>query len=222
MATKQNESLTFAKKVMDLMKKSPTSFHVIQTNIDELKKNGFTEVFENEQWELQPGKSYYMTRNNSALIAFKIPKTKKFNGFMIGASHSDHPCYKIINYGEKTVDEQYRMLTIEQYPTPIEYTWFDTPLSVGGRVTLKTKDGFKTKVVNVDRPLIMIPSLASHMQKEFNKKEELFEFETRMMPLFSTDTNASLLDVVLKENKIKKTDLVDSELFVYRKCDPVL
>lgn len=222
MTTKQNESLKFTKKVMDCMKDSPTSFHVIKKNIEILEKNGFTKLNESNAWNIQPGKSYYVTRNNSSLIAFKIPKTKKFKGFMIGASHSDHPCYKLINNAEETIDENYKLAIIEEYPKSIEYTWFDNPLSVGGKVTVKTKDGFDTKIVNVDRPLLMIPSLASHMQREFDNKEENFVFETRMKPLFSTDSKSNLLDIVLKENKINKKDVIDCELFVYRQSDPIL
>lgn len=141
---------------------------------------------------------------------------------MIGTSHGDHPCYKVINDCETTCDEAYRQLTIEQYPSAIDYTWFDTPLSVAGRITLKTKDGFETKIVDVKRPLLMIPSLAAHMQREFEKKEDLFVFETRMKPLFSTDPKASLIDVVTKENNINKKDIIDSELFIYRQIDPIL
>ena len=68
----------------------------------------------------------------------------------------------------------------------------------------------------------MIPSLSAHMQKEFSKKEEIFEFETRMKPLFSTDQSVKLIDIVLSENNLKKSELIDSELFVYRKSDPIL
>ena len=87
---------------------------------------------------------------------------------------------------------------------------------------VKTKDGFETKLVHVDRPLLMIPSLASHMQKEYDSIEPLFECETRMRPIFSTDKNITLMDVVLGENNIDPKEVIDSELFVYRHSDPVI
>lgn len=163
-----------------------------------------------------------MTRNNSAIIAFKIPNANKFNGFMVGASHSDHPCFKIINDCEVNVEDHYKIVTIEQYPKAIDYTWFDTPLSVAGRLIVKTKDGFETKLVDVDRPLLMIPSLASHMQKEYDSIEPLFECETRMRPIFSTNKDITLMDIVLGENNIDPKQVIDSELFVYQHRDPVI
>lgn len=141
---------------------------------------------------------------------------------MIAASHSDHPCFKVINNCEVNSDDHYKLITVEQYPSAIDYTWFDTPLSVGGRLIVKTKDGFETKLVNVDRPLLMIPSLSAHMQREYKSKEELFECETRMRPIFSTDKDITLMDVVLKENNIDPKKVIDSELFVYRYSDPVV
>lgn len=163
-----------------------------------------------------------MTRNNSAIIAFKIPNKQKFNGFMVGASHSDHPCFKIINNCEVNTEDHYKIVTIEQYPKTIDYTWFDTPLSVAGRLIVKTKDGFETKLVDVDRPLLMIPSLASHMQKEYDNIEELFNCERHMRPIFSTNKDITLMDVVLGENNIDPDKVIDSELFVYQHRDPVI
>lgn len=141
---------------------------------------------------------------------------------MIGASHSDHPCFKIINDCEVNVEDHYKIVTIEQYPKTIDYTWFDTPLSVAGRLIVKTKDGFETKLVHVDRPLLMIPSLSSHMQKEYDRIEDLFDCETRMRPIFSTNKDITLMDVVLSENNIDPKEVIDSELFVYRHSEPVI
>lgn len=77
-------------------------------------------------------------------------------------------------------------------------------------------------LVHVDRPLLMIPSLSSHMQREYESMEELFDCETRMRPIFSTNKNITLMDVVLGENNIDPNKVIDSELFVYRHSDPVI
>lgn len=220
--TSHKEEQKFNKQIMDLMKKSPTSFHVCKNNVDMLEANGFKELPENEDWQVEPGGKYYVTRNNSAVVALKIPKKKHFNGFMIGASHSDHPCFKVINNCEVNSEDHYKLITIEAYPKTIEYTWFDVPLSVAGRLIVKTKDGFETKLVNIDRPLLMIPSLSSHMQKEYDHVDELFDIEKNLRPIFTTDSKKTLMDVVLGENNINPADIIDSELFVYRQSEPIV
>lgn len=141
---------------------------------------------------------------------------------MIGASHSDHPCFKVINNCEINSEDHYKLITIESYPKTIEYTWFDVPLSVAGRLIVKTNDGFKTKLVNINRPLLMIPSLSSHMQKEYEHVDQLFDIEKHLRPIFTTDSKKTLMDIVLGENNIDPRDIIDSELFVYRHSDPIV
>lgn len=223
MATdKYEKEKAFNSKIMNYMRKSPTSFHVIENNIKALEENGFQEIKESEAWDLEPGGKYYMTRNKSAIVSVKIPDTDKFNGFMIACSHSDHPCFKIINNCEFNVDNHYKILTVEPYPSTLHYTWFDSPLSVAGRLVVKSKDGISTRLVNVDRPLLMIPSLALHMQREINANGVAFDVEKEMRPIFSTNKDITLLDVVYRENNIDPKDVIDSELFVYRQDEPVI
>lgn len=213
---------TFTTEIMNLMKESPTCFHV-NNNCKQLYiDNGFVELTENNAWDIKPGKKYFVSRNNSAIASFAIPKTKNINGFMIVASHGDYPAFKVYNNGEFNTDDYFRLASIEPYSKSLNHSWVDVPLSVAGRLILKTKTGVKTQLVNIKRPLLMITSLAPHLTRDNDLKVKLFDYEKHMQPLFSTDTKLSLIDIIAKEANIKKNEICESELFVYRYQDPIL
>ncbi len=115
----------------------------------------------------QEGGKYFVTRNLSSVIAFKVP-TKDFNSFHIVASHSDSPTFKIKDNPEQSVKGKYVQLNTEHYGGMIYSTWFDRPLSVAGRAMVKTDKGVQTRLVNIDRDLLVIPNLAIHMDRTAN------------------------------------------------------
>ena len=207
--------LEFAKKIAKLMEASPTSFNVIEENKKLLEENGYSELNESEKWNLVPGGKYYLTRNLSTIIAFQIPKSKNINGFMIAASHSDHPCFKIKHNPEIDVDGKYTVINTEPYAKPMYYTWMDRPLSVAGRILRKTKNGFKTEIVNADRPLFMIPSLSSHQADNVNKNGFKVESYNQVRPLFGEE-NVNLLNLITN----KTDDIIDYDLYVVVSSKP--
>ena len=155
-------------KLLAFVDNSPTSFHAVEQMKTMLEQAGCTRLREGESWKLKEGAGYYVTRNDSSLIAFRIPK-RDFIGFQIMASHSDSPALKIKANAEIQIEKKYVKLNVEKYGGMLCSPWLDRPLSVAGRIVVRTPEGVATKLVNVDRDLLMIPSLAIHLNRKVNE-----------------------------------------------------
>ena len=221
------EEMVFTKKMIDLMAQSPTSFHVVETNKKVLLENGFEELNESERWNLAPGGKYFVTKNLSCMVAFILPEANnlkelrdKLNGFMINASHSDHPCFKIKRNPEIDVEGHYTVLNTEPYGGTLYYSWMDRPLTVAGRVFLQTEKGFTTKPVYVDRSLFIIPSLSIHQSDNVNTKGFVANAHTQLRPLYGSAGSQTLIELVARENNIDRKDIIDYELFAVRSAKP--
>ena len=200
------------KDLISFLETCPTCFQVTSYVRDVLKDNNYTELVEGKKWDLKPNKKYFVVRNESSIIAFQLPKGKP-TGFMIGASHSDSPSFKIKENPEIQSDG-YIKLNVEKYGGMLCGPWFDRPLSVAGRVVLKKGKTIVTKKVCVDKDLVMIPSLAIHMNREANEKTS-YNVQTDMPPILSQDTKVTLLDVIAKELKVLKQDIISHDLYLY-------
>ena len=210
----------FLYSLMKNINNSPTAFHAVNENKKILLKNNFIELNESESWKIEPGNKYFFTRNNSSIIAFIVPKTTP-DSFMIVASHNDYPCFKIINNSD-TECESYKLVVTEPYPKTLNYTWLDKPLSVAGRLIIKKGNKISTKLINIKKPLMMIPSLSSHLQRETNEKGAKFSINPELRPIFSSNKKQSLLDVVCKESDIDPKSVIDNELFIYNYTSPTI
>lgn len=177
------EYMKCAREVLDFIEKSPSCFHAVANVKEMLQEQGFTEVKEAQKWELVPGEGYYVTRNDSALIAFRLPE-KPARGFHMTAAHSDSPTFKIKELPEMTVEEHYVKLNTEKYGGMILSTWLDRALSVAGRVVVREGREFVTKLVNVDKDLLVIPNVAIHMNREMNQGVA-YNPQCDMLPLFA-------------------------------------
>ena len=205
-------------KLFDFIEKSPNAYFAVDTMAKELKKAGFERLEEKDTWKLKSGK-YFVTRDDSSLIAFVIPK-KSFKGFHIIASHSDSPSFKIKPNPEMKVGEAYVKLNVEKYGGMIISTWFDRALSVAGRVLVDGKDGVESKLVNIDKDLLMIPSLAIHMDRTANEGHK-YEVQKELLPLFASgEKHDSLLKLIAKEAGVKEKDILDADLFLYNRQAP--
>ncbi|MCR5103960.1 MAG: hypothetical protein K6B68_05830 [Eubacterium sp.] len=127
---------------------------------------GFKSLKETAVWNLQAGENYYVSRNDSSLIAFSIPKSD-YKGFRIIASHSDSPCPKLKEDFEYN-KEGYVRLDVEKYGGMLLAPWFDRPLSIAGRILVKDEEGISPVLVNLDKDVAVIPSLAIHMNRDAN------------------------------------------------------
>ena len=140
-------------------------YHAQNAIVEELKRAGYACLEEQNIWDLVPGGKYYLTRGGTAVIAFRIPQgTPK--GFLMSASHSDRPCFKVKENFE--LAGTYTRVAVERYGGMLISTWLDRPLSVAGRVAVDTGDGIRTKLVDIDRDLLLIPNVAIHMNRQVN------------------------------------------------------
>lgn len=147
------------KRLFELIEKSPTAYNAVATLKEEATKAGAVELSESENWKIEFGKTYFVTRNDSSFIAFSAPEKAK--AFRVFAAHTDSPSFKLKENPVMTVGD-YTKLDVEPYGGMMFSTWLDRPLSVAGRVVAETKDGLKSIPVNVDEDLAVIPNVAIH------------------------------------------------------------
>ena len=153
-------------QLFDFLAASPSCYHAVQALAERLERNGYAQLREQDAWALTPGGKYFVTRNGSSLLSFRIPQSAPA-GFLMAAAHTDSPTFKIKHNPEKK-SGPYVQLSTEKYGGMLMGTWFDRPLSVAGRV-VTAKDGkLETKLVDVDRDLAVIPSVAIHMNRAAN------------------------------------------------------
>ena len=154
------------KNLCEFLDASHSSYHAAANLAQVMEDAGYVRLSEKESWDLLPGGKYYLVRGGTALIAFRIPEGEP-TGFMLSASHSDRPTFKVKENGE-TVTAAYSKLLVERYGGMIISTWLDRPLSVAGRVVVQTEEGVQIKLLDIDRDLLMIPSVAIHMNRSAN------------------------------------------------------
>lgn len=185
-------------ELLTFIQSSPSSYHVVENISESLLKRGFISLSEKECWNVEYGKDYYVTRNGSSIIAFRMPE-KAARGFHIIATHSDSPTFKVKEHPEMAVEEKYVKLNTEKYGGMILSTWLDRPLSVAGRVVYKAEDGqIKTTTVNVDKDLLVIPNVAIHMNREMNRGVE-YNPQVDMLPLLSMQQEGGCKGLLTKE-----------------------
>ena len=183
---------------MSFIEETPNAYYCVNNLRQELINNGFEELYENEPWiNLKEDGKYFVTRNDSSLIAFKMSDKKENIGFNIVSAHTDSPSF-YIKPNADMFDGNYMKLNISGYGMMLNYTWFDRPLSLAGRV-VTVKDGeYKKQLVNVDKDLLIIPSQAIHMNRDANEKIS-FNHQVDMLPLISLNNDKKLEDII-REN----------------------
>ena len=212
----------FAKDLLDYIYDSPTSFHAVETSIELLEKNGFKEVKLNEKWNLKVEGKYYVTKNSSALIAFTINSNNiEKEGFRMIASHSDSPSFRIKPNAQMSVENTYLKLNTECYGGPILNTWLDRPLSIAGRVVIKSKNILnpEEKLVDLRKPICIIPNVAIHLNKSINDGYK-YNKQKDMLPLVglindTLEKDNFLLKEIAKELKVEVEEILDFDLFLY-------
>ena len=200
-------------KLFDYISACPTPYHTVAHSAKLLDEAGYTGLCEAENWQLEPGKGYYVTRNASSLIAFRLP-TAPLGGYMITAAHGDAPCLKI---KENTTlsGENYIKLSTEKYGGMLCATWFDRPLSVAGRITVTTDGGIESRLVDLKAPAAVIPSVAIHMNRSANDGFA-YNAAVDMLPLLGIAGETSpLLTQVAAAAGVDEKDILTTDLFVY-------
>lgn len=203
------------KELLRFLDHSPNAFYAVANMQKELEDAGFTRLYEGCPWTLSGGHGYYVTRNDSAIIAFRIPEGE-YQGFQIMASHCDSPVFKIKTNAEIVVDNSYVKLNVEKYGGMLCAPWLDRPLSVAGRVIVQTEEGLATKLVNVDRDLLIIPNVAIHMNRQVNDGYA-FNAQVDMLPLFCEqgEEKNQFMQLIADEAGVQVEDILDTDLFLY-------
>ncbi|MDC7288580.1 M18 family aminopeptidase [Blautia schinkii] len=203
-----------AEKLLSFIKKSPTAFQAVEEMRQRFLRQDFQELKEEEHWEIAPGRSYFVTRNSSAIIAFTIPQKPVYK-FHIIASHSDSPAFKIKENPEISVENAYVKLNVEKYGGMLLAPWFDRPLSVAGRMIVRENGKLKEKLVSIDRDLLLIPSLAIHMNREVNEGYK-YNVQNDLLPLYGGyEAGGSFMGLLAKEADVREDDILGHDLFLY-------
>lgn len=206
------ENLT--SELLDFLQKSPTCYHVIANLRAKLSAAGYAELCEGGAWKLEEGGKYFVVRNESSLIAFRIPR-REFTGYQIAAAHSDSPSFKIKENPEMEAEGAYVKLNVEKYGGMICAPWLDRPLSVAGKLVVREGDRFACRLVNVDRDFVMIPNLAIHMNRKVNDGYA-FNPQQDMLPLLGdSSAKGMFMDLIAESAGVKKEDIAGSDLFLY-------
>jgi len=196
------------------IEQSPSSFHAAAAICGMLETAGFIRLKEEKEWQLAAGGKYFTVRNGSSVAAFTLPKGE-LAGFHMAAAHSDSPAFKLKERPEMTVEEHYVKLNCEKYGGMILSTWLDRPLSVAGRVVIKENGEFVSRLVNVDKDLLMIPNVAVHMNRDMNKGVE-YNPQTDMLPLYAgIEKKDSFMEEIAKAAGVEKEEILGSDLFLY-------
>lgn len=205
-----------AARLLKFIEESPSRYHATANITRRLANEGFTELREADKWDLKLGGKYFVTRNLSTVIAFKVGESSP-EGFNIISSHSDSPTFKIKPNAELETLGHYIRLNTERYGGMICSTWLDRPLSVAGRVIVSDGKSLKTRLVAIDRDLLLIPNVAIHMQHKLN---DGFAFNPAVdtVPLMgSLSSKGELMRLVAEAAGVKEQNIIGSDLLLYNR-----
>lgn len=212
----------FAENMLDFIYESPTQFNAVAVSAEMLEKNGFEKLNPKENWKLEVGKKYYTTKNSSALVAFKVNSDEvEKEGFRIIGSHTDSPGFRIKPNSEMESCGTYLKLNTEGYGGMILSTWLDRPLSMAGRVFLRGENPFKPveKIVNINKPVCIIPNLAIHMNRSINDGYK-YNKQTDMLPLVGLineqlEKDNYMVKLLASELNVEVEEIIDFDIFLY-------
>lgn len=203
------------RELFDFIEASPTAFHAVAAMRERLDQAGYEALREGEVWHLRPAGRYYVIRNGSALIAFRIPGGT-WHGFQIMASHSDSPAFKL-KENPQLSEGPYEKLNVEKYGGMLCASWLDRPLSVAGRLLYREGGRIRTRLVNLDRDLVLIPSLAVHINKEANH-DFSYRVQKDLLPLYSEGQGkGGLLSQAAEAAGLSVREILGSDLYLYNR-----
>ncbi len=212
-------------RLFALLEQATSPFHTIQATKEQLAQAGFAGLRMKESWNLRRGGRYYVEHYGTTLFAFTIGENfEAEDGFRIAAAHSDFPGFRIKPNAQMEKDG-YLQLNTEGYGSAILSSWLDRPLSVAGRVVLKSEDVWKPKVrlIDLKKPILIIPNLAIHFNREVNKGVELGK-QVEMLPIYGTAseelTKEAFLQYIAEALEIEAADILDYELTIYNTDTP--
>ena len=192
---------------------SPTAFHAVDTVRRQLEENGFSPLNSTERWQLVPGGKYYLTANGSTLIAFRLSAGTP-TGFMVSASHSDAPCFKLKPGCERAAAGHYLQLNTERYGGTLNNTWFDRPLGIAGRVLVEEDGRIVSHLVAPQQDVAIIPSVAPHLNSEANTGFKA-NLNVDTYPLTAlSGSEGALMELIAAEAGVAKDAILGHDLYL--------
>jgi len=193
----------------DFLNASRSVYHAQANLVRELEKAGYTRLSEEKAWELTPGGKYFVARGGTAVLAFRVPREIS-GGFLMSASHSDRPNFKVKENAELV--GTYTRLAVERYGGMIISPWLDRPLSIAGRVLVETENGAESRILDIDRDLLLMPNVAIHMNRQVNEGYH-WNPAVDTIPLLGGKDAKGKLDALLEKEAGGK--ILGHDLFLY-------
>ncbi len=215
-------NIKFAEDLIDFLHESPTAYQAVRNIKAALMRKGFKQLHRGESWNLEKGGRYFTTKNSTSVIAFIVGKGEmETEGFRIIAAHTDSPSLKIKPEPLMTSAGDYIKLNVETYGGAILSTWLDRPLSVAGRVALRSGNPYRpiVKPLNIKKPVLVIPNLAIHLNRDINDKKS-FNKQIDMLPIAGLvngklESKDYLLNMIAQNLKVEKEEILDFDLNLY-------
>lgn len=203
----------FSKELLNFIHRSPSSYHVIENFRKMLSAEGYAELFEGDEWDVQRGGKYFTVRSGSSIIAFCVSEDVP-EAFIMAAAHSDSPSFKIKENPE-LASGAYVRLSTEKYGGMLMSTWFDRPLSCAGRVVVSKDGKLESRLVDIDRDLLIIPSVAIHMNRAANDGMK-YMANVDTIPLFGDENAKGKFTALVAESAgVAESEILGKDLFLY-------
>lgn len=204
-----------SKELLSFIDDSHSMFHSVLAIRKMLDEKGYTYLPETGVWKIEKSGKYYTVRNHSSLIAFRVGSKLEKYQFRMMAAHSDSPTFKIKNVAELNGPGEYLRLDTEGYGGMIDSTWFDRPLSVAGRVLINTGKKVETRLLYIDKDILMIPNVAIHFNREINSGYK-YNHQVDLLPLFSAGElkKGAFDQMIADELGVKAEDILGKDLFL--------
>jgi len=206
--------------LLDFIDASPSPWHAVATSSERLSKAGFKALNESEAWQLENGGRYFVTRGGSSIIAFTIGQNPlPTSGFNMVGAHTDSPGLRLKPHAAFSSDGLIR-IGVEVYGGPILATFADRDLSIAGRVNVRSAQGFETRLVKFEKPVLRLPNLAIHMNREVNDKGLKFNKQTELPLLFGesadgVEADTQFLEKIATLLKVNVKDIINFDLNVF-------
>ncbi len=209
----------YIKDIIEFLKKGTCTYTVTEKIKEILKKENYQELFEEKEWHLTNGK-YFVTRNDASLIAFSIGKEYQ-SSFNIITTHSDTPALMIKPQNE-LYENNYLKINIAPYGGLLNYGWLDRPLSIAGKIIIKDDNIYQSKIIDLQEPLLTIPSVAIHQNDKANSNLDL-NTQTDLIPIIDLKNEKDIIRKIVGEKyQIPKENIKDYDLFLYNTEPPTL
>ena len=196
--------------MLQYIQKSPDCFHAVENLRQRLLSEGYTQLTAGE-WTLTPGGKYFVTKNGSSLMAFRVPQDRP-TGFVLTASHSDSPCFRLRDHAELT--GEFVRLSAERYGGMINDCWLDRPLSVAGRVLVRRENGLDMRLVDMKKDMALIPRVAIHLNRDGNNGTK-YNPAQDLVALYAGGEQKGSFDREIAAAGCQPEDIVARDLFLY-------